>query len=333
MLKGEAPPDEISQEMLDALNLYVSTCREISRDGMIEVMTNVPGTAAEGEVGGTADFMAYDATERKLFVVDLKYGRYPVHAEDNAQLKLYALGAFLEFPQTVDTVECIIVQPRAFDGAEPVKRFEFDAPELLAFYDDVLHAVERGEAEKPEATPGEHCRWCKAAAVCPAFEVASSREARAVLFDGEELPAPGALDGQRLSDILALRDKLSAWFKTVEEYVETLLMSGGEVPGWKVVEKIGRRKIIEADEDIVAYAASFGLDEDAIRPRKLATLTEITRMLKASGAKKADLDEFELAYTIKESSGLTIAPQSDRREAVSPIASDASLITIDGIPS
>jgi hypothetical protein len=120
------------------------------------------------------------------------------------------------------------------------------------------------------------------------------------------------------------------WLNQVQQYAEGVMLSGVQIPGFKVVEKIGRRKWVSADEDVASYAElMFGLEADVVRPRKLATLTEVEKQLKAAGATKEQLDDFMLKFTLKESSGRTIAPASDRRPAVDAIASDFGSVKLD----
>jgi hypothetical protein len=84
---------------------------------------------------------------------------------------------------------------------------------------------------------------------------------------------------------------------------------------------MGRRHWIDDETKIAEYlGVMYGLDEDQIRPRKLATITEVERQLKAAISdkteRKAALEDVELAFTLKESSGQTMAPDSDKRDAV-----------------
>ena len=110
---------------------------------------------------------------------------------------------------------------------------------------------------------------------------------------------------------------MNDWLRTVQEYVEGLLLSGASVPGWKVVEKIGRAKWVSDEEKIAGTLSLFyDIPEDLVRPRRLTTIGDVTKLLKAAGATKPEIDTFLMDNTIKESSGLTVAPESDRRPAV-----------------
>ena len=188
---------------------------------------------------------------------------------------------------------------------------------------------------KPPYTSGSWCRWCDAAAVCPLREQEVLRAAQLDFahmteITADALPDPKTYDMDRLGEVLKTGQILNAWLNQVQEYVETLVLSGQPVAGWKAVEKISRAKWVSADEEVADYTdMMFGIPVDEIRPRKLTTITEAEKLLKAAGATKTQVDDFKLRFTVKESSGLTIAPSSDRRSAVDALATDFKAVQID----
>ena len=69
---------------------------------------------------GTADFVAYSKKRHELSIVDFKYGKGVwVAAEDNTQLKYYALGAALSINDPVSTISMTICQPRYGGSSDP----------------------------------------------------------------------------------------------------------------------------------------------------------------------------------------------------------------------
>jgi hypothetical protein len=64
----------------------------------------------------------------------------------------------------------------------------------------------------------------------------------------------------------------------------------------------------------------------------LQTLTEMKKILKQHGATKEQIDDFELRFTLKESSGLTLAPISDKRPAAAPVATSFGDVNIPAVP-
>ena len=112
-------------------------------------------------------------------------------------------------------------------------------------------------------------------------------------------------------------------------------MAGQAVPGWKVVEKVGRRRWVDNDSEIATYLEmTYGLEADDIRPRKLRTITDIEKQLKAALGKDGFAEAKEqltMLYTVKESSGLTIALESDRRAAVVPGEAEFGSVNLNSL--
>ena len=344
----------VTQEMCDAVVVYLNAVdTEKARTKTAELYVEQGfvlqiDSAADGEVFGTNDAMVYHPSEGRLVVFDYKHGvGVSVSAEDNAQLKFYAAGAVFSKPEwKLSELILCIVQPRARslallpDDADPelkrgIQKWPMDVLELMEFQGDVNEAIAKAAAHPDEFTTGSHCKWCDAAPVCPAKEAEVLRAAQLDFADMTEistdvLPEPKTFDTARLGQILQTGKILNDWLNQIQEYVEGLVLSGVPVEGWKAVEKIGRAKWVAADEDVAGYVdMMFGIDQDSIRPRKLVTIGEFEKLMKAAGATKAQIDDAKLLYTIKESSGLTLAPASDKRPAVNAIAAAFEAVTID----
>jgi hypothetical protein len=98
-------------------------------------------------IWGTADAIVLKG--EVLYVRDLKYGANAVvEAEDNKQLKIYALAALLTVKGAVKYVDVGIVQPRAKHPDGPIRSVRFPAIELIDFYFELVTA----EAKAREAT-------------------------------------------------------------------------------------------------------------------------------------------------------------------------------------
>lgn len=320
-----------SIETCEAVQVYLDAVwreLEAASDAELFVEQKFTFPGMNGEVFGRNDAIVYSASRKRLVVFDYKHGQgVSVTAEDNAQLKFYASGALLANPEwKVSEIELIIVQPRARDADEigAIRPWPMDLLEVINFSADVDEAVRSAATPGADLKTGDWCRWCPAAAICPAKE----REALTALqvgFDGveqvdvTELPEPAQL-GDRLGAVLSAVEILTAWANQVREFAEEHMLAGTiEVPGWKVVQKVGRAKWIASDPEILGYLGMmWGLDENDVAPRKLIGFTDMRKTLKAAGASGEQIGEFEARYTSKESSGLTIAPARDRRPAVTP---------------
>lgn len=332
-------------EMAAAVQIYLDAVRKAygeHKDCVLlieEKFTFDLSSADKDEVYGANDAMVYNPGAKKLTVFDYKHGVGEVEVEENKQLKFYAAGAALSHPDwPIAEVEIVIVQPRARnadDLEEPgVKRWAMDPMDLLEFTAEIEAAVAASKVKGAPLTPGPWCKktYCEAASICPAREQTALHEAtldfqNVEVLKPKDLPIPRDIDTARLGRMLNGFKVLEGWMKQVEDYAFGLLQSGVAIPGYKLVDKVGRRQWIDDEQKIADYLiAMYGLDEDNVRPRKLATITEVERQLKSAIGDKAKLKEakqdVELAFTLKESSGQTMAPDTDKRDAVNAAERD-----------
>lgn len=361
----------VTEEMAAAVQVYLDAVQEElgrSPDAIMEIEQRFAlpiASAEDGEVFGANDCLVYHPSLGRLVVFDYKHGQgVSVSAEDNAQLKFYAAGAALTHPDwAIAELVLVIVQPRARDADEQdipgVKPWPMDTFELLEFVAEVEEAVRRSKlveeqaqhlspmpgetvAGVPVLNPGSWCRWCDAAAVCPAKQ----REVVASIgvdfsdiagISPQALPKPADMDTARIGRLLQGLTVLEAWAAQVREFAFGLLQQGVPVPGFKLVDKIGRRKWIDNESEIAGYLEMvYGVEADDAFPRKLVTITEAERLIKAripaaeKAARKEALDDLSLRFTLKDSSGQTLAPDTDRRDAVTAgAAADFAGVNID----
>ena len=119
------------------------------------------------ECSGTADAVLIG--EEALIICDLKTGKWAVDVEDNAQLKIYALGALEMFgTDNHKTVETVIVQPTGWHRDGAIRSTTYDIGNLVNWGFDTLRpsALSCFEPD-PEPVAGEHCRFCPAKPNCP----------------------------------------------------------------------------------------------------------------------------------------------------------------------
>lgn len=341
----------VTAEMAAAVQVYLDAVAEELQSSpgaelYIEERFSLPiKNAFDADIFGSNDAMVWHPTTKRLVIFDYKHGvGVSVTAEDNSQLKFYACGAMLTHPEWgVTDIELVIAQPRARDADEigAVRRWPMDVLQVLTFMSDADNAIKQAwKAAVRQNDPSEYlphfaigswCRWCSAAAICPAKEQAALKAATldfesVVDVTREALPDVATLDMERLSKIVAGAALISEFAQRAMELIEARLMAGDAVPGWKVVEKIGRRKWVAPEEQIAGTLGFLhGISEDDIRPRSLVTITEATKLLKLKIPDKIEqkkaIDDMEMAFTLKESSGLTIAPESDKRAPVDAVAS------------
>ena len=333
----------VTEEMCDAVVVYLNAVTAemaLTKDSELYVEKSFEldiDTAAPGEVFGRNDAMVYHPSTGRLRVFDYKHGvGISVSADDNAQLKFYATGAAFSNSWKISELILTIVQPRARDADEvgAVKDWTFETPDLFEFLGDVSEAIvaskkvhfgpNRGEGSLYGLMAGGHCDkyFCPGRVACPAYQAyklerTGFEKVDVAALSVDELPEPQTLTSERLAQIVAGVSRLQTWMNVCQEYLEARLLGGEQVPGWKVVDKIGRAKWI-ADESSIADTLElmFDIDRDLVLPRRLTTIGDVEKLMKGAGATKDQIDDFKLKNTLKESSGQTIAPESDRRPAV-----------------
>ncbi len=254
---------------------------------------------------GTADCVVICGDALHIF--DFKYGKgVAVSADHNPQMRLYALGAVREYallfgePKTVTTH---IVQPRIdnFDSEE------LRLLELTGWGDDLRRKMENALLYGTEYVPGEHCRFCKAKSICRARaeSLLSLEEPKARMERGE------VLTDAEIGGILLLAQTLENWVKGLEEYAQSKLLSGGDIPGWKLVEGRSVRTITDTDKAFGVLTGA-GYDSELLYERKPLGLTALEKLC---GKKK--LTELIGSYITKPAGKPTLAPESDKRKALS----------------
>ncbi len=254
---------------------------------------------------GTGDCIIINGTD--LFIIDFKYGKgIPVSAENNPQMKLYALGAYLEssFLFSIEKVTMVIVQPRLDNISESTISID----ELLAWGESIRPIAQKAYNGEGEFVIGEHCRFCRAKALC---------RARAEFNTAIEPKPLELLTDEEIGQILTKAQDLKAWVSDLEEYSFKAIMEGKTVPGWKVVEGRSTRQFTNTDEAFDTLKQN-GIGEAMLYERKPITLTNVEKLLG-----KAKFNELLKDYVTKSEGKPTLVPASDKREPLKrPTAQD-----------
>ena len=315
---------EVDEEMASCTQVYVDFCKTIARRKgckvhWIEKKFSLESIHPPAPMFGTSDFSAYNDIDYTIDIADLKYGRgVVVEVEDNPQLKYYALGTLLDIEQElredgmaprVDKIRVHIVQPRIDHPDGFIRTLEMSYMDLLEFAASLLVLASATIDPHAPRIPGDWCRWCKAAAVCPEKGEQSLALAQAE-FGGEPVqpPDPASLTLEQMSWLLDQLPALEKWVKEVRSFATDVLDHGGTIPGFKVVDKRANRKWIDEDK-VLEWADMTEIpDEDLLEDPKLRTMPQLEKKL----GKKVIPDEL----WDKKPSGVTLAHEADTRPAV-----------------
>jgi hypothetical protein len=221
---------------------------------------------------GTADVVIL--SKHSIRVIDLKFGKgVPVHALDNPQLRLYALGAYSKFKENfpdIKEVSYTIHQPRldsiSTDGTTIVKLLDW----ANTF---VKPKAKKAWAGVGEFLPGEHCQFCRAKAQCRARSDFNNELAKL-----EFRPAP-LLDDDEMSLVLSKAQDLRTWANDVEDYALEKAVSDNVIPeGYKLSTSVTHRKI--SDHALAAVVLKEkGMNEEVIwEPRKLKSIAALEKL-------------------------------------------------------
>ncbi len=245
--------------------------------------------------------------------VDLKFGKgLRVDAQDNSQLRLYALGASEMFSHLVKVTEVVmtIMQPRLGHISKEV----LSMAELQDWAERIVApAATLAWNGQGNFVPGDHCRWCRGKEVCAARAQHNLELAR---FDFAE---PETLDDESIAYLLEKAARLHAWVKDVEAYALRQALQGRKFIGYKLVAGRSARKFADAQQVADALVQS-GIPVNVVyAPRELNNMTAIET---AVGRKKfAQI----LGDLIVQSPGKpTLVPLEDKRPEFTPAASAAA---------
>lgn len=259
--------EECAEDYATYILELVEKAKETCSDPVVMVEQRVDFSRYVPEGFGTADCIII--ADETLNIVDYKHGKgVEVSAENNPQMKLYALGALELFDCLYDIskVQMTIFQPRLSN----VSVFVMDKADLLNWANDELTAkAELAFEGKGELCCGEWCKFCKAKANC-------KERARVNMEMAQyEFRKSSLLTDEEVVDILSKVDELTSWASDVKNFALEQAVRGKQWPGWKVVEGRSNRKYTDegAVAQVVKNAGYNPYDE------KIMGITNMTKML------------------------------------------------------
>lgn len=295
-------------EMLRHTDTYLEYLQELALS-----MDSAPYVAVEKRLDfskvvpegfGTVDCLMVGGDT--LYITDFKYGKgVPVSAENNPQMKLYALGAYLEysFLYPIKNVHLAIIQPRL----DSISEWTLSADSLLEWAKEVEERAKLAWEGKGDFVPGEHCKFCKAKAQCRA----RSEQYTALADFGSKKPE--LLTDEEIGTILEKAVGIESWVKSLKDHALSVALGGGNVPGWKAVEGRGSRNFTDLDKAF-EHLQSNNIDEAMLYER---VPLSVAKLEKALG--KKDFRELleEQGFVVKQPGKPTLAPSTDKRKAIS----------------
>lgn len=287
VLAYERPYADLTEEQQQ----LVDRIRAIEDMLVVKLGFDAPGTAVLREQrewyrdslgkrlwSGQADVIRLDTRKRAL-VIDYKTGRGDVEsAEGNYQMR--ALAVLTAEHNEVDEVLVAIVQP--FATSDPVV-VRYTTAHLDQAETETLVAIERSKDPEAPRVAGDHCKYCRALAGCPAAQQSVTDLAtEAFAWTKEALPT---FTGEQLAELLPKVKLAKRVCDAVEERAKAFIDAGNEIPGWYLKPGAVRREI--SDASAAFELLSDILDQSAFVACCSVAVGKLETAVKASTGSKA----------------------------------------------
>ena len=297
--------EECAEDYATYILGLVEKAKENCSDPVVMVEQRVDFSRYVPEGFGTADCIII--ADDILNIVDYKHGKgVEVSAEDNPQMKLYALGALELFDclYDINKVQMTIFQPRLSN----ISVFVMNKADLLNWANDELTTkAELAFEGKGELCCGEWCKFCKAKSNC--------RERARVNMEMAqyEFRKSSLLTDEEVVKILSRIDELTSWASDVKNFALEQAVRGKQWPGWKVVEGRSNRKYTDegAVAQVVKNAGYNPYDE------KIMGITNMTKMLG-----KEKFNELLGDFVERPQGKPTLVPEDDNRPRMNTAKED-----------
>lgn len=289
------------QEYLDYVRSFETKNSQLYTEDKVDFSNIAP------DGFGTMDAAILDYDTGICHIFDLKYGQgVEVSAVENTQGQLYALGFYNEL-KCLDVIKAFtihIIQPRKYNFSS----WEISIKDLLAFGEFAKERAKEALTPGAKRVPGyKQCEFCNAKASCTALDKFTQEIISADFDNLDKLDSKEVTD-ERVKLILDNKKLIESFLNAVESRAFDRLISGEKIPGYKLVEGKSNRKWIDGAEQTLIEK----LGDEAFEK----SLIGITAAEKKLNKKEVN----ELTY--KPQGRLTLAPESDKRPAVTSVSED-----------
>ena len=236
-------------------------------------------------------------------VIDFKYGKgVYVEAKENRQMMLYAIGAYREFDYLYDIkdVRMTIYQPRI----DNISSYDMPIKDLMLWANETLRPTARTAFQGlGEYIPGDHCRFCRARAVCQAhakyqLQVAAREFTLTTITD------------EQVAKVLLKADSMKKWITSVEQHALHLAVNHGKQwPGLKVVAGRSNRRYAD-EKKVLDTLVEAGYKSEQVVNKKLPGITDLSKIITT-----LDFQKCVEPHLIKPPGAPTLVPISDKRPA------------------
>ena len=254
---------------------------------------------------GTADWV-FVTRDGACYIVDWKYGQQPVAAEDNAQLRCYALMVYLEYERLrgdlpllpeIKSITVGIVQP-ALSSSDLVELPLSELPIIEAEIREINNRV-TDPVKLPDAANPDVCRRCEYLHQCPAVVKGVRLATHAFGLPMPENFNPGALVSVR--DRIIAQDLaviLESWSSKVKELnKEYAIQNGGTIGGvWNCTTRGNGVEV----QDVALFAEKLVEQGVLADPKDILNYTKIRKTELVEGLASPERPQSDVAAIVKE---------------------------------
>jgi hypothetical protein len=238
---------KVDKPFAEAVQTFLDYVAQFPGDAYFEERVTyyewVPEPKGKPEHGGfgTADDIRIE--EGVCYVTDLKFGKgVAVHAKDNIQLKLYALGVHECFDAIYDIEKYVlnICQPRI--GI--IEEFVISREDLIEWADaEVRPTAKRSLKPGAPFAAGDWCQFCKIKQRC---KTRAEKAEKALLDEMGDVIDPKLLNNTELGEKMDMVKFIRKWCTDIAELTLSEVQKGHEVTGeagnYKLVAGRGSRQ-------------------------------------------------------------------------------------------
>lgn len=215
---------------------------------------------------GTVDSAIMNSTH--LHVIDYKYGAgVRVEAQDNPQMKIYALGIIKKYKLKPLKITLTIFQPRI----NQISSWDIELEELNKWaINELKPKANKAYMGRGETKQGDHCRFCKAKSLCKKhYETMKTLS----------IHDPRLMTEDEVVEVLNKADSIKAWLNSVQEYALKEAVEKQRSWGpYKLTQGKGRREIKHQDI-LVQKLVKEDYPMELITERKMIGIIALERIL------------------------------------------------------
>lgn len=301
----------VDEEMLDCATEYFRYVEDIVNDkSVVLIEEQFDLSSISPNQFGTSDAVVLNGTE--LHVIDLKTGFNVVHAENNTQAMLYAIGAVdeLEDIYEIETITLHIVQTRAGHISE----WSLSYKELMEFktlaQSKALEILNGQGAFNPNE---KACKWCPHQANCEALQKHVENTIKGAFDELEEIEGKADIISDiHIKQVLDNKELIIGFVNAVERVALERINNGQNIDGYKLVESKTNRKWV--DEGLVKEHLAKNYTGVDHYQHKLLPMTKILKL----HSKDTKLEEL----IVKPRGVPTLVKNSDKRKSLGSTCDD-----------